>query len=275
MYANNIPLWEYIDFVQKMTKLLSDIKKYEEKTADSSLARFIEAVIDRISIGEQNKFKYTKEELYLVDSEPDFKQIECEKIINCYTIIFDVLIEDGKNGLEDLFEALTIFHLRECHIKNYFNLENEKKQKRSEMLFFLAHLNKSVRERNLSKDEMQVCASIMARILSNPCIAPVCVESAENPDEINESLEYIRSNEVALEAVRLFLEQLDCEQNPYDELNELYEMIGHYRVLEDFEMAAYCEEVAKEYENALQALNECINASWSNIGNHRIINNKL
>ncbi|MBR4344391.1 MAG: hypothetical protein IKP88_17100 [Lachnospiraceae bacterium] len=250
-YSRNIPLRTYIKYVEKMTKLLSQVKKYEGNKSGSSLTEFIREVVSRVVVGEKNTFTYDEEEY----TATGVKEIKVEKNINCYTVILEALMEEEENvGLEDYRDALAIWQMG---IYNYFTNEKEKNQKEAELLFFLAKLNKVILKDDLPEKDKRVFAEIMVRILTNPCLISAY---NGNSKEIKKSLNYIKSDQAALKDANDFLKVLDYEDGSYSDLDEMYQYSNNCEQIEDMDNADYYRQAAEDYEKVLKIFKKRISS---------------
>lgn len=252
LYEDNIPLLEYLDELRRCAGVLARGKKYETGRAGSCLRTYVAEAISRVCPGEENSFPSLSR-----GDGPEAE--ETEVTVNVYALLFDVLRRE-KVGLEDLRDALAVRSFYVNKVDNYFDGRAERAQKRSELLFFLAKLSGAVRGAALPEDERRLCAELMARVLTNPCVGPVSKTAAENPEEVNACLAYLRADAFAADAAEHFLALALPADDP-ELCSEAEEIFVNASICEEEgepEAAARLRRAGEAYEAALRALQECL-----------------
>ena len=238
-YKYNIEILEYNQFTHKFIRLLSRVKQYEDTIGEHSIERFLKVMFNDVFVGEANSFIH---DTYSRDCEE-------ETVLNCYVNAFEALIEE--NGLFDLRNAIELTDGNGNPVKNYFEPSSKiEEQKRSELLFFLAHIVKAIKDKRVDKENEIACVGIIARVLTNPCIGPVQMDAVKNPTEVNDSLSILRDNEVYYREALKFISDMNEE---YSVLDNLYIGASARESLEP-EYGAFLRDVADAFDNSIKAL---------------------
>lgn len=243
-YKYNIEILEYNQFTHKFIRLLSRVKQYEDTIGEHSIERFLKVMFNDVFVGEANSFihdaySYGCEE---VDTE--------ETVLNCYVNAFEALIEE--NGLFDLRNAIELTDGNGNPVKNYFEPSSKiEEQKRSELLFFLAHIVKAIKDKRVDKENEIACVGIIVRVLTNPCIGPVQMDAVQNPTEVNDSLSILRDNEVYYREALKFISDMNEE---YSVLDNLYVGASARESFGEPEYGAFLRDVADAFDNSIKAL---------------------
>ncbi len=250
-YEYNVEILEYNRFVAKFIKLLNHVKQYEETCGDKAVDRFLKVLINDVCVGEANSFEHDSYDPFW--EEGDGKETT---ILNCYVNAFELLLKE-QDGLSDLSNAIKLTDGNGEPVKNYFMPSSEEEtQKRKELLFFLEHIAKQVEMDEINSENMPACAEIIAAVLTNPCIGPVSREASKNPDEVNVCLEILRNTDTYRNITLKYIADMNEE---YSVLDCLYLGASSRQSFGEMEYAAFLQDVAEAYDNALLALGDAVN----------------
>ena len=243
-YKYNVEILEYNQFTHKFIRLLSRVKPYEDIIGEHSIERFLKIMFNDAFVGEANSFIH---DAYSIDWE----EVDTEEtVLNCYVNAFEALIEE--NGLFDLRNAIELTDGNGEPVKNYFEPSSKiEEQKRSELLFFLAHIVKAIKDKRVDKENEIACVGIIARVLTNPCIGPVQMDTVQNPTEVNDSLSILRDNEVYYREALKFISDMNEE---YSVLDNLYTGASVGESIGEPEYGAFLRDVADAFDNSIKAL---------------------
>ena len=272
-YSNNKPLLEYRDVIMDTTRLLAKARG-SESDLTSSLELFLRTVFARVSVGEDNGFTET-----VFDPASETGSTEETAVINSYTLVFETLVrvlDRGRNGgggesrkeevspaspgaeadgtepvLRDLQLALDMY--RGGDLRNYFPMEEERIQKRSELLFFLDVLTRFAEDSGVTGARLRGVAGILARVLVNPCVAPLTGDPEKDPEEVNRCLAWFRLHPEARGEAADLLHYAFYEDDMYSSEIDTMRSYKDSTVVSP-ETAALFVRCADEYENALLSL---------------------
>ena len=262
-YSCNLPLLEYRDFLRETTELLARVRGCENE-GPSSLGRFLEAAFRRVSVGEANRFTEM-----VFDPFSETGRSPEDVVINNYTLVFETLVRVLDSGgedirkeeygrtppgagtagtepvLKDLQQAIEL--TRDGTPRNYYPEEEEKSQKRSEFLFFLGTLLKYAEDRAIGGARLRGVAGVMARVLANPCLAPLTGDPERDPEEAGRCLAWFRRHPEARSEAADYVDSVFFETDVYPSLISQLRSRGGL----DPQKAARFEQCAAEYESAL------------------------
>lgn len=247
-YYENLSILECADFADEFIRLLHRVKKYEKTYGDNSVVRFIKLMINDACVGEVNSFTHDP---YDMDWE---SCVEEETVLNRYAEAFDVLLTE-QDGLLDLQKAIELTDGNGEPVNNYFKpSSDEEKQKRGELLFFLEHVCEACNDDKISQENKKLCAEIIARILTNPCIGPVSKNPSENPEGVNKCLEFVREQSFS-QTIRDFVSEMNTD---YSVLAYLYMGASCREDAGEQAYAAHLQNVADAFKACIDALGEVL-----------------
>lgn len=244
-YEYNVEILEYNHYISKYIRFLLHVKQYESIYCEHSIERFIKVLFNDPFVGEANSFTHAAYDPFCEDGDTE------ETVLNCYVNAFEMLIGE-KDGLYEIRKAIELTDGNGAPVNNYFTpSDDEGKQKRAELLYFLGHIYKAVKGNRIDSDNEATLAAIITCVLTNPCVGPVSKDTADNPEEVNNCLNILRENETYRRETLKYIADVTAEEGLLD---NMYTMVYNNESIGEKEEAELLKNVADEFDKCLQAL---------------------
>lgn len=264
-YSENDAIILYKEYVDKYLRLMLSIIAVEKSSAkntwetktERALKNFIKVAVNDTYIGEDSSYPSPYYDPFTGELD------DLPIIINRYAYIFDTLL-DYEGGLLYLSDAIELGDGNGGDTSNLFFSESEAAQKKEEMLFFLNHVNKALKEGKMTSENKGYLADLIVRVVTNPCMGLWDTDNTDISGEVKESISILKKNDELKKRAKNYIAFMysenyiddDCASIPL--LASLYANAENNIYIENTEYGEELNNVADLFSGSLQMLDRLL-----------------